>query len=333
MSLLETYAYWVAKPGVGRLQAERIAARPQPGFSLVQAQWSAVSPGTERLVGLGQVPPECSQWMACAYMAGSFELPLKYGYCLIGNGVEGALAGQSIFVMHPHQELAQVRDADAIRLPADLPLKRAALIPNLETALNAVWDAELDGEEVCSVVGAGSVGLLIAYVLWRTTGRAPRIIERDPERREFARQLPFGLRTCSPEESCDQDDEVSFHASGNPAGLQLALNQVGFEGRVIELSWYGDKPVKLELGTHFHYGRKRIVASQVGHVAASHRESHGYAGRVREVLALLDQAELDLLLGTPVPFENMPQMMDALYRGESNCALPLIEYGAPESHV
>ena len=329
MELLESQAYWVRSPGVGELKSESVSAQPAPGHSLIRAEWSAVSPGTERLVGLGLVSPACNESMGCRYMAGSFELPLKYGYCLIGQGLEGELAGRSIFVMHPHQSLALVRDEDATVLPSELPTQRAALIPNLETALNAVWDAELLPDDLCTVFGAGSVGLLVAYVLWRETGTAPRLVDVDVERRAFAATLPWGVAACAPEELEDEAVNVAFHTTGNPLSLQLALNHVGFEGRVIELSWYGDKVVSLELGTHFHFGRKRIVASQVGTIAASQRSVHDYKSRIREVLALLDEPQLDRLLGEPVPFARMPELMDSLYRGDSKTPLPLIEYGAP----
>ncbi len=326
METLDTTAYWVESPGVGVLKPERVAANPTRGSSLIQATWSAVSSGTERLVGLGRVSQELNESMACRYMDGGFELPLKYGYCLVGRGLEGALAGKAIFVMHPHQSLAEVRDEDATVLPADLPTQRAALIPNLETALNAVWDAELTADESACVIGAGSVGLLVAYTIWRTSGRAVCLIERDEERRAFAATLPWCDEAFDPMQTRAGPFNVAFHTTGSPSGLQSALDSVGFEGRVIELSWYGDQSVSLKLGTDFHYGRKRIIASQVGTIAVNHRDSHDYKRRLDEVLALLDEPELDRLLGAPVPFASMPEFMTSLYRGDATAPLPLIQY-------
>ncbi|MFT5284770.1 MAG: threonine dehydrogenase-like Zn-dependent dehydrogenase [Planctomycetota bacterium] len=326
-SALESEAYWIREPGVGALQREEFSSQLEPGTSLVESKWSAVSPGTERLVGLGQVPMACTEFMACRYMGGSFSLPLKYGYCLVGTVLDGAQAGKSVFVMHPHQDLIAVRDEDLTVLPEELPVQRAGLIPNLETALNAVWDAELSPEEDCVVFGAGSVGLLISYVLWNQTGRPVQIVEIDEKRRAFAATLPWGVNACAPSEVLAEGLRVAFHTTGNPAGLQAALDCVDFEGRVIELSWYGSKSVTLDLGTHFHYGRKRIIASQVGKIAVSHRASHDYSQRIGEVLALLNHPKLDSLLGSPVPFKDMPQFMKSLYRGESTSPLPLIDYG------
>lgn len=36
-----------------------------------------------------------------------------------------------------------------------------------------------------------------------------------------------------------------IHASGHPEGLRLAMSLVGQEGRVIEMSWFGEGDVAL----------------------------------------------------------------------------------------
>jgi threonine dehydrogenase-like Zn-dependent dehydrogenase len=293
----------------------------------VRALYSGVSPGTERLVGLGRVPSAAAESMDCRYMAGDFALPVKYGYCLVAEGLEGGLEGQRLFVMHPHQELAVVRDEHAVPLPDSVPSRRAVLIPNLETALNAIWDAELgEATEPCLVVGGGVVGLLVAYVLRRTHDRPLAIVEPHAGRRERATSLPWIDEALTPEDVARGEAAVAFHASGDPRGLQTALDAVGFEGRVVDLSWYGDRAVTLDLGTAFHRQRKRILASQVSSVAPSHRASHGHAGRMREVISLLDDPALEALLGAPVPFSQMPAYMAELYRDHVEEPLPLISY-------
>lgn len=321
-----TRAYWVTSSGVGELRSEVVADFPRDGRSLLRAEFSGVSPGTERLVGLGHVPSTCGASMACRYMAGSFDLPIKYGYDLVATGVAGALEGRRVFTMHPHQELCEVEDADATVLPDGLPAKRAALIPNLETALNAVWDAELNDDEQALVVGGGSVGLLVAYVLSRRNARRVPVVEVDESRASLAARLPWVERVLSPRAAPRGAVDVAFHTSGSGAGLQLAIDAIGFEGRVIELSWYGEKPVTLELGSSFHGQRKRIQASQVGTIAPSMRSTHDFAGRLAEVLRLLDDPALDQLLSAPVPFEEMPALMAELYAGRSPALLPLIAY-------
>lgn len=336
---LETRAYWVTRPGAGELRAEGVPADPGPGRSLVRAALSGISAGTERLVGTGCVPARGAEAMACAYMGGDFGLPVKYGYCLVGRAVRGALEGERVFVMHPHQELAPVRDEDATVIPRAVPFARALLVPNLETALNAVWDAELAPTERTLVVGAGSVGALVGHVLAHEPARGEplehrcTIVDPDPERRDLGAALPGVERALTPEELGSLEPgtfDVAFHASGNPAGLQAALDAVGFEGRVVELSWYGSKRVELDLGLAFHAQRKRLLASQVGCVAPSKRGTTTKEARLARVLELLEDESLDRLLGAPIAFEQLPAFMGELYAGRPLDArvgaLPAVRY-------
>ncbi|MEE2888403.1 MAG: zinc-binding alcohol dehydrogenase [Planctomycetota bacterium] len=321
-----TEAYWVTAPGHGELRREAVNDNVGTGESLVQALYSGVSPGTERLVGRGEVPTECHATMACHYMAGGFELPIKYGYSLVARGIDGELDGKNVFVMHPHQELARIDNENALVLPETLPPHRATLIPNTETALNAIWDAELEAGQSSVIVGAGPVGLLLAFVLHRLGLGPTHIVETDDARRTWADTLPFVDAIGTASDFRDGHYRVAFHSSGHGAGLQSALSLIGFEGSVIELSWYGNRPVEVDLGSHFHYQRKRIVASQVGHVARPRRQDTSHSDRLQEVLCLLEDASCDQLLGQAVDFASMPQMMAELYQSNLSSPCPLIRY-------
>lgn len=325
-----TLAYWVTRPGVGELRSETLHPAGN-GSSLVRAEFSAVSPGTERLVGLGLVPPDCAEQMACRAMRGDFALPVKYGYSLVGTGVAGSLAGRRVFLMHPHQGLARIPDAQALEIPAAIPSARATLVPNLETALNGVWDADLHENETVLVVGGGIVGLLSAYVLARLH-RPASVVDRDPRRVAGAARCPWIGRAVEPPEVEAGSFDVALHATGTGSGLQAAIDAIGFEGRVIDLSWYGTRPVTLDLGTSFHPQRKRIVASQVSHVARPKRATQSRRERLDAVLALLQDPALEFLLGDPVPFAAMPEAMARVYAGASTDPLPLIRYATNREH-
>ncbi len=71
-----------------------------------------------------------------------------------------------------------------------------------------------------------------------------------------------------------------LHASANPAGLTRALELVGDEGEVVELSWYGDRAVPVPLGEAFHARRLTIRSSQVGAVAPARRARRSHADRL-----------------------------------------------------
>ncbi|HET9958338.1 MAG TPA: hypothetical protein VFQ61_27775, partial [Polyangiaceae bacterium] len=134
-------AFWIERPGTGELREERLAAL-QPGELCVQTLFSAVSRGTESLVFQGQVPRSEWQRMRCPYQVGEFPGPLKYGYINVGRVVAGAPAwlGRPVFCLYPHQTQYVVTEAAVTPIPDHVPLERAVLAANLETALNGVWD-------------------------------------------------------------------------------------------------------------------------------------------------------------------------------------------------
>jgi threonine dehydrogenase-like Zn-dependent dehydrogenase len=177
----------------------------------------------------------------------------------------------------------------------------------METALNALWDAELAAGESVAVIGAGVVGLLVACLAQDAIGRPVRIVDPDAARCDLARALGLDA-AIAPAGSFD----VIFHASGNPDGLGDALAMAAFEGRIVEMSWFGDRPVTLPLGGAFHAQRLRIIASQVGHVARAKRASTSYARRRALALDALADPRFDLLLGPRVAFDALPDKLPAL---------------------
>ena len=319
-----TTGYWVEAPGRGALRDVTLPRRLESDV-LLRAICSGVSVGTERLVGLGHVPLQCTDAMACRDMQGSFALPILYGYSFVGAVTDGADIGRQAFVMRPHQRHAIVPRTELHWLPSSMPAARATLFPNMETARNAVWDANLAGPEVVAIVGAGAVGLLVAFVLSLEHAGRVVVIERDATRRQMAQAMPWVTEAIAPEDAKLGSFACVFHTSATAEGLQLAIDVLGFEGQVHELSWYGDRSVNLQLGHSFHYQRKRILASQVGTIANSHR-SHGYAARAAAVMELLGDERLDALLGKELAFADLPSTFAAIYAGQSAALSPVVRY-------
>ena len=315
-------AYWVEGPGHGALRRQPLRAA-EDGEVEVVTRCSGVSCGTERLVGRGRVPATVAAAMACQGMQGTFALPVSYGYSLVG---EVAATGERVFTMHPHHDRAVVAHERLVPLPDAVPAHRATLLPNLETALNAAWDAELRAGERVVVLGGGAVGLLLTFVLARCHDGPVTLVEATAERRAFAARLPWLDEVVAPDAVAPERAAVAFHTTASGAGLSLAIDAVAFEGRVIELSWYGDEAVQLHLGGSFHHGRKRILGSQVAAIAPSHR-AEGRAARTAAVLDLLHDDRLDALLGEPIPFAALPAFFARLYRGEPTEPCPVVDYG------
>ena len=170
------------------------------------------------------------------------------------------------------------------------------------------------------------MGLLLAFVLSRLGLGPTHIVETDAQRRSWAEALPFVDAIGTEDDFNKGQYRIAFHSSGHGAGLASALQLIGFEGSVVELSWYGSRPVQVDLGSHFHYQRKRILASQVAHIAKPKRQGTSHDERLRHVLHLLADPGCDLLLSEPVGFHSMPDMMENLYSGNLTAPCPLIEY-------
>ena len=127
-----------------------------PGHVRVRTLYTALSRGTESLVAAGRVPESEHQRMRAPFMGGAFPFPVKYGYANVGRVEAGpaGLVGKDVFSLSPHQTLIDLPEAMAVPLPAGVPASRAVLSANMETALNALWDAEpKDGAKI-AVVGA-----------------------------------------------------------------------------------------------------------------------------------------------------------------------------------
>jgi threonine dehydrogenase-like Zn-dependent dehydrogenase len=294
-------AFWTVAPGRGELRPETLA-EPGPDALLLRSLASGVSRGTEALVFAGRVPPSQYQAMRAPLMGGAFPFPVKYGYSAVARTPDGT----RVFVLHPHQDAFVAPAAMCIPLPAELPTRRAVLGANMETALNIVWDsAPLAGERML-VIGAGVVGLLTASLLARIPAARVTVVDVDASRTALAQRFhcAFARPDAAP---CEQ--ELVVHASGSEAGLRLALACAAFEGRVVEASWFGDSLPALPLGEAFHARRLRLVASQVGAVAAAMRGRRSHADRLATALGLLADPAYDALLQGLTPFDALPDAM------------------------
>ena len=87
---------------------------------------------------------------------------------------------------------------------------------------------------------------------------------------------------------------------------------VGMEGKVVELSWYGEKEVSLNLGGDFHLQRKQIISSQVSRVPYDKSARWDYKRRKEVVLKLLKNSIFDSILTNEINFEDAPAFFNSL---------------------
>ena len=319
-------ALWYVGPGLAELREEPVAA-PTSDEVRVRALFGAISRGTERLVHSGRVPESEYERMRAPLMSGAFPFPVKYGYATVGCVEIGPaeLQGQVVFSLHPHQDVFTLPAQSALPVPPGVAPMHAVLAANMETALNAIWDGAPGPADRIAIVGGGLLGLLVAYLCARLPGCEVTVVDTLPARAELAHAL--GARFALPG-AAPTDCDVVFHASATAAGLAVALRLAGEEASIVELSWYGSGEIAAPLGEAFHSRRLRLISSQVGKVAASHRSRWSQCRRLTAALALLNDARLDILLSPPVAFEELPTKLSALLSSESNAVCPLIRYNA-----
>jgi threonine dehydrogenase-like Zn-dependent dehydrogenase len=238
-----------------------------------------------------------------------------------------ALVGKVVFALHPHQSVFNLPADAAIAVPENVPPARAALAANMETALNAVWDGAPHPADRIAIVGAGVVGLLVARLCARMPGTEVTVIDVAPERAELAQAL--GVAFAAPhaaEAGCD----LVFHASATAAGLATALRLAGDEATIVELSWYGAGEIAVPLGEDFHSRRLKLISSQVGQVAPSHRARWSNGERLAAALALLADPLLDRLLAPAVAFHDLPARLPDILASATDARCPLIGYPADD---
>jgi 2-desacetyl-2-hydroxyethyl bacteriochlorophyllide A dehydrogenase len=308
--LTSTQAFWIAARGRGEIRDETLPA-PSADDVVVRSLYSGISRGTEAMVFTGRVPESEHQRMRAPFQVGDFPAPVKYGYASVGVVEHGPpeLRDRAVFVLYPHQTRYVVA-ADAVHpVPDDVPPQRAVLAANLETAVNGVWDADVRIGHRVSVIGGGTVGCLAAWLAGKVAGCDVELVDVNERRASIATAL--GVRFAQPSEA-SRDRDVVIHASGAPAGLDLALRVAGFEATITELSWFGDQHVSLPLGRAFHANRLTIKSSQVGHVAASQRVRWTTRRRMELALRLLRDPSLDVLITGESRFEDLPAVMATL---------------------
>lgn len=321
------HALWVVAPGSAELRSETLPDL-QPGQVLVRASFSGISRGTEALVFAHAVPPHERERMRAPHQAGSLPGPVKYGYSHVGRVIAGSdeLRGRDVFSLFPHQTWLAIAADQVLPIPKDVPPARAVLAANMETAVNALWDAQpLLGQRIV-VIGAGVVGALCAYLAARIPGCEVTLIDTHPDREPLARALGarFALADAAP-----RGADLVLHASGSGAGLELALQVAADETRIIELSWYGDRKVSLPLGAAFHPGRLQLISSQVGKVAPAMRQRRSHRERLALALSLLSDPALDQLISDELSFRDLPAALPQILGPESRALCARVTYPEP----
>ena len=252
-------------------------------------------------------------------LGGTFSYPFAYGYACVGEVAE---SGRAVFAFHPHQDIFAARATDLILLPAIDPAS-ATLFPLVETALQVTLDAGTGYRDRVIVLGAGVLGLLTSLLLQRS-GWRPLLAEPQAWRRAMASSL--GATTAAPEELVTEKVPLVIDASGNPDAPAMALNMLAHEGTLLIASWFGTKPVVLQLGAAFHRRRLIIRSTQVSTVPARLSGTWTLSRRRRESVELMAELPLAPLCTHVFAFGDAAEAFRAVDEGVPGLMHAVLDY-------
>jgi len=342
--LIRRSLYFVA-PGAVEIREEPLPALA-PHRLLLQTRISAISAGTETLILRGEAPAGLAVDETIASLGGGLDFPLKYGYAAVGEVIAAGAdldpgwVGRRAFAFNPHETHFQAAPGDLLPLPATISDEQAAFIPNLETALNLLHDGAPRLGERVAVFGLGIVGLLTCALLARLPLEC--LVGLDPirARREMAETLA-GLRAVDPAdlqafkaiESAPSDRpgpagfDLIYELSGAPQALEQALALAGFHSRIVIGSWYGRKPVSLDLGGRFHRDRVRLISSQVSTIDPELSGRWDKKRRLAAVLDLLPIVDPTRFISQRLPFDRAQEAYTLLLDQPQRALQIVLTYG------
>ncbi|MFI2034914.1 zinc-binding dehydrogenase [Streptomyces bottropensis] len=198
-----------------------------------------------------------------------------------------------------------------IRLPASVPLDRAALVEPTAVAVHDVGRAAIREGEKVVVVGGGPVGVLIALVA-RAAGAEVRVVELSAHRRALAEEV--GLSTWDPaaedvpalvgEWTGGAGAEVAFEVSGAAGGVDTAVEVLGVRGRLCLVAIH---PRPREINLHRFFWRELTL------VGARLYDRSDFERAV--VLVADGTIPADRLISKVVPLTEAPAAFEALEAG------------------
>jgi 2-desacetyl-2-hydroxyethyl bacteriochlorophyllide A dehydrogenase len=312
---------------------------PGPSEALVETTVSAISAGTEGLLYRGEAPERLAADDAVDEVELDLSYPVAYGYAAVGRvsavgtDVSEAWLDRRVFAYEPHTSHLLADPDDLVPVPDDVPTETAALLANMETAVTFLLDGEPLLGERAAVFGQGVVGLLTTALLARTPLETLAVVDRHPNRRRLAERLGADQAIAPPDDpglaferlAGDRAD-LTYELTGSPDVLDDAVSITGYDGRVIVGSWYGRKPVSVDLGGRFHRDRIDVHASQVSSLAPRHRGRFTRERRHEIAWRWLDRLDLDPLLTHRIPVEQAAEAYRLLEERPDKTVQVLLTY-------
>ena len=313
--MTETALYFT---GPETVDHRSVSVDPAADEVVVETDASAISAGSELLVYRDEVPTEMPVDETIEAFDDTFEYPLRYGYAAAGTVVETGddvadeWLDRSVFGFRPHQTRFAAAPDDLVVLPDGVSPAHGCLLPTVETATNLVLDSEPRLGESVVVFGAGVVGLCTTRLL-SAFPLDELVVEPIAGRREAATSMGAD-RTLTPEAAAAElgDCDLAVELSGEPAVLNDAIDAVGYDGRVVVGSWYGEKRAPIDLGGSFHRDRIELVSSQVSTIDPARRGRWDRQRRFDTAVEWLDRLDCERLISHRIPFSEAADAYELL---------------------
>jgi 2-desacetyl-2-hydroxyethyl bacteriochlorophyllide A dehydrogenase len=324
---------------------EQELAEPGPDEILVRTLFSAISSGTEMLAYRGQLPRNLALDPSMAALENqATNYPLQYGYASVGrveaagDKVDKGMTGSHVFALQPHATHYLTKAGLVVKLPGSIAPEAAVFLANMETAVNLVLDAKPALGENVVVLGQGIVGLLVSAILSRFPLAAHFALDPLPLRRDKA--LMLGV-----EHAIDPDNETALgtmqtalnrlpgqgadlvlELTGSPDALNLAVELCAYSGRIIVGSWYGSKPVTLDLGGRFHRERIKIISSQVSSISPELSGRWDRDRRFTTALGMIESVRPEQLITHRIAFGSAPEAYQLLDKSPETVLQTVLTY-------
>ncbi|MDT5011807.1 MAG: hypothetical protein QOH57_3424 [Mycobacterium sp.] len=175
----------------------------------------------------------------------------------IGDTVNGAFA-----------EYVAVPAANAFPIPDSMPFADAALVEPVACAVHGLRRLDMTAGSSLLVVGAGTMGLLLAQLARRTGAAMLTVVDTDPSRRDLATKLGFDTATSIPEalNVYPAGYDYVVEATGVEAAGQAALQAVA-RGGTFMVFGVAPESAKLEVSPFRVYNDEISI---VGSMAVLH---------------------------------------------------------------
>jgi len=190
--------YAVAEEGKVALK-EKELPKPGPGELLLEAEFSTMSPGTEKALMAGFIVP----------------LPQNIGYSMaarvieVGEGVAGFKKGDPVVTTGEHAQYLVMDAMNVTPAPEGIDMEQAAFFNLGHTGMYALRRSNLQLGEPAVVMGQGFVGAITAQIA-RAAGALPIIVtDLDDGRLERAKEMGV---------------HYAINTKKNPDGLEEIVN-------------------------------------------------------------------------------------------------------------